>query len=117
MLKEKMIAVISAVNEEVAERRELINMIAVCLLTRKNLFILGDTGAAKSYAINRFRRRILGAKQFERLISKQSDEEQLFGRLDLGSLIPGNGLRGGLGAGQRVSVPAKRAGRCPAKPG
>ena len=90
MLKEKMIAVISAVNEEVAERRELINMIAVCLLTRKNLFILGDTGAAKSYAINRFRRRILGAKQFERLISKQSDEEQLFGRLDLGSLIPGN---------------------------
>ena len=90
MLKEKMIAVISAVNDEVAERRELINMIAVCLLTRKNLFILGDTGAAKSYAINRFRRRILGAKQFERLISKQSDEEQLFGRLDLGSLIPGN---------------------------
>lgn len=90
MLKEKMIAVISAVNEEVAERRDLINMIVVCLLTRKNLFILGDTGAAKSYAINRFRRRILGAKQFERLISKQSDEEQLFGRLDLGSLIPGN---------------------------
>ena len=90
MLKEKMIAVISAVNDEVAERRDLINMIAVCLLTRKNLFILGDTGAAKSYAINRFRRRIVGARQFERLISKQSDEEQLFGRLDLGSLIPGN---------------------------
>lgn len=90
MLNEKMIAVISAVNDEVAERRELINMIAICLLTRKNLFILGDTGAAKSYAINRFRRRILGARQFERLISKQSDEEQLFGRLDLGSLIPGN---------------------------
>ncbi len=90
MLNEKMIAVISAVNNEVAERRELINMIAICLLTRKNLFILGDTGAAKSYAINRFRRRILGARQFERLISKQSDEEQLFGRLDLGSLIPGN---------------------------
>lgn len=90
MLNEKMIAVIRAVNDEVAERRELINMIAICLLTRKNLFILGDTGAAKSYAINRFRRRILGAQQFERLISKQSDEEQLFGRLDLGSLIPGN---------------------------
>ena len=67
MLKEKMIAVISAVNDEVAERRDLINMIAVCLLTRKNLFILGDTGAAKSYAINRFRRRIVGARQFERL--------------------------------------------------
>ena len=90
MLKEKMIAVISAVNDEVAERRDLINMIAVCLLTRKNLFILGDTGAAKSYAINRFRRRIVGARQFERLISKQSDEEQLFGRIDLSSLIPGS---------------------------
>lgn len=90
MQNDKMISVIEAVNDEVAERRELVNLIAIALLTRKNLFILGDTGAAKSYAINRFRRRITGARQFERLISKQSDEEQLFGRLDLGSLIPGN---------------------------
>jgi MoxR-like ATPase len=90
MLNEKMIAVMSEVGQEIAERGDLIEKMAIALLTGKNLFILGDTGQAKSYAVNLFRKRITGAKQFERLLSKQTDEEQLFGRLDLGSLIPGN---------------------------
>ncbi len=90
MLNDKMIAVMCEVGKEVAERGDLIEKMAIALLTGKNLFILGDTGQAKSYAINLFRKRITGAKQFERLLSKQTDEEQLFGRLDLGSLIPGN---------------------------
>ena len=86
----KMNQIIDEVRAEVAERDELIECIAICLIARKNLFILGDTGQAKSYAINEFRKRITGAKQYERLMSKQTDEEQLFGRLDLSSLIPGN---------------------------
>lgn len=90
MLNVKMIDVMSEVGKEVAERGDLIEKMAIALLTGKNLFILGDTGQAKSYAINLFRERITGSKQFERLLSKQTDEEQLFGRLDLGSLIPGN---------------------------
>ena len=90
MLNLKMIKVMTEVGKEVAERGDLIEKMAVALLTGKNLFILGDTGQAKSYAINLFRERITGSKQFERLLSKQTDEEQLFGRLDLGSLIPGN---------------------------
>jgi len=90
MLRNNMLAVISAVNAEVAERDELIECIAIALLTKKNLFILGDTGQAKSYAINQFRKRVDGAKQYERLLSKQTDEEALFGRIDLKSLIDGN---------------------------
>lgn len=90
MLFTKMNQIIDEINGEVAEREELIECIALCLLARKNLFILGDTGQAKSYAINEFRKRITGSKQFERLMSKQTDEEQIFGRLDLSSLIPGS---------------------------
>ena len=89
-LRDKMLAVMADVNASVSEREELVELIAIALLTRKNLFILGDPGQAKSYAINAFRSRITGAKQFERLLSKQTDEEQLFGRLDLSSLIPGS---------------------------
>ena len=89
-LRDKMLAVMADVNADVAEREELIELIAIALLTRKNLFILGDPGQAKSYAINSFRKRITGARQFERLLSKQTDEEQLFGRLDLSSLLPGS---------------------------
>lgn len=88
-LRNRMLAVIADVNVQVAEREELAELIAIALLTRKNLFILGAPGQAKSYAINAFRSRITGARQFERLLSKQTDEEQLFGRIDLSSLIPG----------------------------
>ena len=86
----KMNQIIDEVKADIAERDELIECIAICLIAGKNLFILGDTGQAKSHAINEFRKRITGAKQYERLMSKQTDEEQLFGRLDLSSLIPGN---------------------------
>ena len=89
-LRDKMLAVIADTNDSVAEREELVEMIAISLLTRKNLFVLGEPGQAKSYAINLFRRHITGARQFERLLSKQSDEEQLFGRVDLASLLPGS---------------------------
>ncbi len=89
-LRDRMLAVMGDVNAQVAEREELVEAIAIALLTRKNLFILGAPGQAKSYAINQFRTRITGARQFERLLSKQTDEEQLFGRIDLSSLLPGN---------------------------
>ena len=90
MLRDKMLAVMTDLRRDVVEREELIEAIAIALLTRKNLFILGDPGQAKSFVINGFRIRITGARQFERLLTKQADEEQLFGRTDLSSLIPGH---------------------------
>lgn len=90
MLKTKMNAVISEVCESLAERDELIHVIALALLTRKNLFVLGEPGQAKSQAIDRFRSHITDAKQFDVLMSKGIDQEQLFGRLDLASIIPGH---------------------------
>lgn len=89
-LRDKMLAVMKDVNSQVAEREELVELIAIALLTRNNLFILGKPGQAKSLSINLFRQRITGARQFERLLSKQTDEDQLFGRIDLSSLIPGS---------------------------
>jgi len=90
MLRDKMLALICELNDLIAERAELIECIAIALLALLNLFILGDTGQAKSYALNQFRKRITGAIQFERLLSKQTDEESLFGRIDLSTMIPGN---------------------------
>lgn len=90
MLSAKMNAVIAEVCNTLAEREELVHTIALALLTRKNLFVLGDPGQAKSQAIDTFRSHIEGAKQFDILMSKGIDQEQLFGRLDLASIIPGN---------------------------
>lgn len=90
MLNAKMNAVIAEVSGTLAERGELVHTIALALLTRKNLFVLGEPGQAKSQAIDTFRSHIVGAKQFDILMSKGIDQEQLFGRLDLASIIPGN---------------------------
>jgi len=90
MLDTKMNAVIAEVSGTLAERGELVHTIALALLTRKNLFVLGEPGQAKSQAIDTFRSHIVGAKQFDILMSKGIDQEQLFGRLDLASIIPGN---------------------------
>lgn len=90
MLNQKMNAVICEVSGGLAERDELIHIIALCLLTRKNLFVLGEPGQAKSQAIDMFRSHISDAKQFDILMSKGIDQEQLFGRLDLASIIPGH---------------------------
>ena len=90
MLRDKIRNLMAELGAITAERGELIEAMAVALLTRKNLFVLGDVGQAKSFVIDEFRKRITGARQFERLLSKQADEEQLFGRIDLSSLIPGH---------------------------
>lgn len=47
-LRDKMLAVMADVNASVAEREELVELIAIALLTRKNLFILGDPGQARA---------------------------------------------------------------------
>ena len=47
-LRDKMLAVIDDVNGSVAERGELVEIIAIALLTRKNLFVLGDPGQARA---------------------------------------------------------------------
>ncbi len=91
MLREKMLAVMADVNAQVAEREELVELIAIALLTRKNLFILGAPGQAKSYVINQFRVRIDGARQFERLLSKQNADD--FSGLPDG-FLPGFGNMG-----------------------
>ncbi len=90
MLNDKMNALIDEVCGELAEREELVHTIALALLTGKNLFVIGEPGQAKSQAIDLFRSHITGAKQFDILMSKGTDQEQLFGRLDLASIIPGH---------------------------
>lgn len=79
--------IIAEVNEAVKEREEFIKYLAVAILTRWNIFAYGDTGQAKSATITEFRNRIIGAKQFSIQITKQTDLEEIFGRLDIQSVI------------------------------
>ena len=72
-LRDKMCARMREVQTQVAERDELIEVIAIALLTRKNVFVLGDTGQAKSAVINLFRDGLTGAKSRYREIRRKMD--------------------------------------------
>ena len=90
MLLEKMLAVIAGLNKLVAERGDVIWCMAIALLTKKNFFVLGKPGHGKSYIIKMFFKCIANARLFTYLLTKQTDETQLFGHIGLSTLIPGN---------------------------
>lgn len=58
MLNEKMQAVMEEVNSQLAEREELVRAIAVSLLTKTNLLVIGAPGQSKSQAIDLFCARV-----------------------------------------------------------
>lgn len=93
MTNDKMLALIEYVTGQEAERDELVHALAIALLTRKNLFVLGDPGQSKSHVIDLFTKQIKNASVFKCPLSKETDEEMLFGRLYLSSIIPGNVTR------------------------
>ena len=89
VLMDKMSNALQYLNTCLAEREELMRFMAVAVLTRRNLFILGLPGQAKSDAIRRFRSCFEGMNFFGYQLTRETDEEKLFGRLDLASIVPG----------------------------
>ena len=89
---DKMNNALQYLNTCLAEREELLHFMAVAVLTRRNLFILGLPGQAKSDAIRRFRSCFEDMNFFGYQLTRETDEEKLFGRLDLASIVPGLSL-------------------------
>ena len=89
VLMDKMNNALQYLNTCLAEREELLRFMAVAVLTRRNLFILGLPGQAKSDAIRRFRSCFEDMNFFGYQLTRETDEEKLFGRLDLASIVPG----------------------------
>ena len=88
-LSDKMNAILRQLGENLAERDTLLHDMAVALVTKNNLFILGKSGQAKSAAIRSFANCISDARLFAYQLTQETDEERLFGRPDLSSMVPG----------------------------
>lgn len=71
------------------EREEQLLAIARALLAGEHVILLGVPGTAKSATIVEFCKRIVGAKYFERLLTKFSGMEEVFGPLDIPGLQAG----------------------------
>jgi MoxR-like ATPase len=74
----------------IKEREEVINMIKLALVAKRNLFFLGETGQAKSFVVKEFNKRIKGSNYMELLMNKMMDKDEIYGRLDIPELVKGN---------------------------
>lgn len=74
----------------IKEREEVIEIIKLALVSKRNLFFLGETGQAKSFVVKEFNKRIKGSNYMDVLMNKMMDKDELYGRLDIPELVKGN---------------------------
>jgi len=70
----------------ILEREDAIEAAILALLTRQHLLLLGPPGTAKSLLVRSICERINGSTYFERLLTRFSTPEELFGPLSLSAL-------------------------------
>jgi MoxR-like ATPase len=73
-------------NANIIDRTEAIDASLLALLTKQHLLLLGPPGTAKSLLVRSVCERITGANYFERLLTRFSTPEELFGPLSLSAL-------------------------------
>jgi MoxR-like ATPase len=85
-----LLAKVTAIRDDLAatllERETAIEAALLALLAGEHLLLLGQSGTAKSMLIRAICDRILGATYFERLLTRFSVPEELFGPLSLSAL-------------------------------
>ena len=82
----KVCAVRDELNTTLLEREAAIDAGVHALLTREHMLLLGPPGTAKSLLVRSICERVEGTQYFERLLTKFSTPEELFGPLSLNAL-------------------------------
>jgi len=83
---QKLHAIASDLSNTLIDRAVAIELALLALLTGEHLVLLGPPGTAKSLLVRELCNRITGGKYFERLLTKFSTPEELFGPLSLAAL-------------------------------
>jgi len=83
---DKVLAVRQDLTQSLLEREAAIEGALLALLCRAHLLLLGPPGTAKSLLVRSICERISGATYFERLLTRFSTPEELFGPLSLSAL-------------------------------
>ena len=83
---QRIAALCHELNSILLERETAIEAALLALLTGEHLLLLGPPGTAKSLMVRSICERIVGAAYFERLLTRFSTPEELFGPLSLSAL-------------------------------
>jgi MoxR-like ATPase len=103
-IHDKITALMNDLNNTLIERETAIELAVIALLTREHLLLLGPPGVAKSYLVRAIVTRLVGVSYFEKLLTKFSTPEELFGPLSLAALEHDEYKRVGKGSLQEAQI-------------
>ena len=90
---EKILKIKGELNKYFIEREEEIDLLLTAIIARQHCLFLGPPGTAKGFLIRAVASHIDGCIYFERLLTKFSTPEELFGPYDLKELTEGKYFR------------------------
>ena len=85
----KLNAVLSYVKESFVGKDEIIDLLGISLIAKENAFLLGPPGTAKSAIIRLLSQCIEGGKNFEYLLTRFTEPNEIFGPFDIRKLKDG----------------------------
>jgi len=86
---DKLNQVLQFVKESFIGKDEIIDLLGISLIARENAFLLGPPGTAKSAIIRQLSKSIKGGKNFEYLLTRFTEPNEIFGPFDIRKLKDG----------------------------
>lgn len=86
---DKLNIVLKHIKETFVGKNEIIDLLGIGLLARENAFLLGPPGTAKSAIIRSLSKGIEGDKNFEYLLTRFTEPNEIFGPFDIRKLKEG----------------------------
>jgi MoxR-like ATPase len=86
---DKLNAVLAFIKESFVGKNEVIDLLGITLIARENAFLLGPPGTAKSAIVRHLSACIEGGKNFEYLLTRFTEPNEIFGPFDIRKLKEG----------------------------
>lgn len=89
-LVQKFNKVLQQLKESFVGKNEIIDLLGLCLIAKENAFLLGPPGTAKSAIVKKFSSLITDGKNFEYLLTRFTEPNEIFGPFDIRKLKEGD---------------------------
>ncbi len=85
----KLTTVLAYVKDTFVGKNDVIDLLGICLLARENAFLYGPPGTAKSAIVRTLSKTLKDGKNFEYLLTRFTEPNEIFGPFDIRSLKEG----------------------------
>lgn len=86
---DKLANVLTYIKQSFIGKDEIVDLLGICLVARENLFLLGPPGTAKSAIVRLLSQCLQGGNNFEYLLTRFTEPNEIFGPFDIRKLKEG----------------------------